>query len=407
MLRTYNGKYGLIEANWTPDDNQVPSKLFVHDGVPHADDVMAAWELKQISPKLKVFRSRDDNTIRAALKDPNSVVADVGGGIYDHHQPGAKCYEHESGPNQMAACGLVWNVWGDKIVDAWIESGKLKLQEGETKEDIKKQFRDYVLRPVEVKDTTAGRASVPTEYLLPDKDGNYPAGDKESIVSEYVRSMVPIWMPLIVPEGGDSSFRKAREGIEEVVDHYLEQGLEPTRLNPFVAALTNQNEDLISSIESQKNVQEQTKEMLNRYIKEELKLLGPNVDIFSFDSEIADTSVFNDTGVKMLMCTNQGKNEIQLRSLDHSISFSKERLESYGLRDNKDYFVHPQGHMCVIKKTEERNMSDCLRLAKEIGGDCITEYYAPDYTVGIESANIEAATTDPNPDQDQDEDLAL
>jgi len=396
VLKTYNKKYGIIEVNWTPDDNRIPNKMFVHDGIPHADDVMAAWELKQINPKIKVFRTRDDNTILAALKDPNIVVADVGGGLYDHHQPGARCYEHESGPNQKAACGLVWEIWGDKIIDTWIESGKLTLRDGESKLDVKNQFRDFVLRPIEVKDTTAGKETVPARFLLPDKDGNLPTGDREAIVSDYVRSMVPIWMPFTIPEGNDASFAKARDGIEAITNQYLEQEHETTKLNPLVAALTNQNENLISNIEQQKETQNHTKMMLNAYIKEELRLHGPNVEIFSFDSEIADTSVFRGTNVKLLMCTNQEKKEIQLRSLVPEIDFSKERLESYGLTENVDFFVHPQGHMCVIKTTDSRDVFGCLKLAKEVGCDRLLEFNAPDHSFEVESTNIEAALTESN-----------
>lgn len=89
----------------------IPDTLIVHDGSFHADDVLVAAMLGELNPDLRVLRL-GATQIGPHLHDPSSLVADVGGGRFDHHQPDAA--RREDG-NKHAACGLVWDAFQDRL----------------------------------------------------------------------------------------------------------------------------------------------------------------------------------------------------------------------------------------------------------------------------------------------------
>lgn len=79
--------------------------IMVHAGTFHADDVMAVAIAKEINPNIKVervFRVPDD-------VPTTTLVADIGFGEFDHHQPNAKLREDG---NKRAACGLIFEQFG-------------------------------------------------------------------------------------------------------------------------------------------------------------------------------------------------------------------------------------------------------------------------------------------------------
>jgi len=356
MKEKYNEKYNVLERNVEPHDKQTPTKIVVHDGMCHADDVMAAYLARQINPSIEIYRTRNPEELRLRLKDPYSIVADVGCGLFDHHDiGGAKYYPGEKNISQMAACGLVWKEWGDTILHLWQEQGKLILQPNETIKDVSKQFRDYVLRPIEVKDTTAGRASVPKEFLLPDRSGKWPDMEQQSTVSDFVRSNDPVWLPM---KGKTNQFNVFMENVK-ALGGLREQEPNALGLNPAVAAFTRQNDALLSQIAQNHEIQDNDTRMLHNYVKEELRIIGPGVPIFSFDNELTDLRVFKGSDVRLLLCPNMMKDEIQIRVVDNAIKLTREMVKDAD-------FVHPQGHMCVIKAIEGRNIDECLTLAKQM-----------------------------------------
>lgn len=82
--------------------------LYVHGGMMHADDVLAAAMLKELRPDLVIERVR-------ALPDPlpdHALAADIGGGVFDHHQPDAALREDG---HKHAACGLVLEAVQDDL----------------------------------------------------------------------------------------------------------------------------------------------------------------------------------------------------------------------------------------------------------------------------------------------------
>ncbi len=83
-------------------------KVVTHDGVFHADEVMACAILKTFSKATHVIeRSRDQSVITSA-----DIVVDVGGvydpinGRFDHHQKGGAGTRENGVP--FSSCGLIW-----------------------------------------------------------------------------------------------------------------------------------------------------------------------------------------------------------------------------------------------------------------------------------------------------------
>lgn len=79
-------------------------KMAVHNGVFHADEVFGVALMETIYPTLEVVRTRDMSVIESC-----DLVADVGGGKYDHHQAD-KVMREDGIP--YSAFGLLWRDYG-------------------------------------------------------------------------------------------------------------------------------------------------------------------------------------------------------------------------------------------------------------------------------------------------------
>lgn len=88
------------------------SKLIVHDGVFHADDVLCAAMAKSLNPDVWIQRTRRLDPMDIELNGNGVYIADVGGGKYDHHQPDAAVREDGA---KYAACGLLYEEWKDAL----------------------------------------------------------------------------------------------------------------------------------------------------------------------------------------------------------------------------------------------------------------------------------------------------
>ena len=74
--------YELTEMDFLKhvnDNIYVPDEVIVHNGRMHADDILSVALLKYINKDIKITRTRD------IPENFKGVVADVGGGRYDHH----------------------------------------------------------------------------------------------------------------------------------------------------------------------------------------------------------------------------------------------------------------------------------------------------------------------------------
>lgn len=124
-----------------------------HNGKMHWDDVISAVLIKKTAEYynkdvvVNFYRSRD---IESFLKDhPNGIVADLGGGRYDHH--GTSAIEFYPNGIQYAACGKVLRDVPEEVISEEIKEELLKdclyyvQQSDNGKEAMIKYSNDYRL----------------------------------------------------------------------------------------------------------------------------------------------------------------------------------------------------------------------------------------------------------------------
>lgn len=98
-------------------------KIITHDGVFHADDVVATAVLRLVHPGIPVERTRDRGVLFRARETPGTYLLDIGGvynpemGHFDHHQPeGAGFRNVEAREWPYATAGLIWKHFGAQAV---------------------------------------------------------------------------------------------------------------------------------------------------------------------------------------------------------------------------------------------------------------------------------------------------
>ena len=123
-------------------------RIIVHSGVFHADDCMCVAIAKTINPDVIVERKTLQQITEDDKNDPETIIADIGYGEFDHHQPDAKLREDG---NKYAACGLMF------------EKFKLELFPDEASAEL---FRNRYIIPIE--DADNGISSNPLSYVIID-----------------------------------------------------------------------------------------------------------------------------------------------------------------------------------------------------------------------------------------------
>lgn len=389
MKSEENKKYGVIEKNLEPADNQIPTEILVHSGRSHADDVMAVLMMQQINPGILVTRTRDSSQIKQKLMEPNIIVADVGEGHYDHHQPNENLNDNHfyngirNDANKKAACGLVWDTWGHAVIDKWIEDKVVTLLPNETKITLFNQFRDFVLRPIEAKDVVAGHQHVPKEFILPDINGKLPNYEQESPISELILSIPEIWTPVVVSlPDQEAIFKEQLSKLQEIIKNYNPLSRSPFNLNPIVAALTRQNGELLRNIEFNHARNKTDQEIVNDYLRTEIQKLDSNIRIFSVPYECS-MDMLKDTNIQVLLCLDQNRTEIQIRTT--KLTIDQDLIEKLGILDSK--YINPK--LCVIKFSNYTGRQKGLEAAVKIGKAIVLENGSRNIDVGIDTTNIE------------------
>ncbi len=360
MIRTeYNAAYNVYEKNINPlDTNKIPTCVIVHDGRTHADDLMAAWIIRQINPDVKIIRTRDKDTIKNGLMDPYTVVADVGYGCFDHHQVNNDFYDGDEDEvlRQMAACGKVWEMWGKRVVEKWIQDKKITLNPDDTIDTIKEQFLKYVIRPIEIKDTTIGKEHVPSKYIA--RQDKITDPEQESIISYFVRSY-GTFLEI------DECFISVLNEIDKIIENYDTE----SDLYPIVAALTNVNDDLLSM--AKRNYILIDTELIFDFIKHGGTVCDRDKKIVYLWMPFYDLDrIKNETNIRVFAECNRNQTEIIIHAIDPSIHFTSEKITKL---ISKQIFVHPNGHMCSIplkqgnEKLTPEHYYDCIEAVMLIG----------------------------------------
>ena len=120
---------------------QMPKKIVVHAPVPfHSDDVMCVAMAKRLNPDVVVEFNNSPSLEDIADEGKTGIyVADVGRGRFDHHQMDAKVREDG---NKYAACGLLYEVWKDKLFPDIFPNNM----------DLQKYFEEVYIKPIEQAD---------------------------------------------------------------------------------------------------------------------------------------------------------------------------------------------------------------------------------------------------------------
>lgn len=90
------------------------SKVITHNTAFHADDVMAVAMLRYAGFEFELIRTRTASILEAAINDPNTLIADVGG-VYD---PAMLNFDHHQDMNLPSAAGMIWEHFKDSICPA-------------------------------------------------------------------------------------------------------------------------------------------------------------------------------------------------------------------------------------------------------------------------------------------------
>ena len=109
----------------------IPDTLIVHDGSFHADDVLVAAMLSELNPNLRILRL-GISQLGPYRTNPSTLIADIGGGRFDHHQPDAAL---RADGNKHAACGLVWEAFRDRLRPRDEERASIWVEQLEAIED--------------------------------------------------------------------------------------------------------------------------------------------------------------------------------------------------------------------------------------------------------------------------------
>lgn len=122
--------------------NNEPLIIGTHNGIFHSDEVVAISLLKILYENIKqinVIRSRD----LKMLKTKCTLLIDIGGGKFDHHQKGGNGMRGNGIP--YASAGLIWKTFGKTII-------KKLTKNCMTNEDIQTIFEIIDKRIIEIID---------------------------------------------------------------------------------------------------------------------------------------------------------------------------------------------------------------------------------------------------------------
>ena len=87
------------------------ANLITHSGTFHADEIFSTIILSKLISDIIIIRLPEftDNKLKT-----NAIIFDIGGGKFDHHQPGGN--GARTNGVKYAACGLIWKEYGKELL---------------------------------------------------------------------------------------------------------------------------------------------------------------------------------------------------------------------------------------------------------------------------------------------------
>ena len=201
-------------------------KLFTHNGLFHADDVVATALLSIMCDDFEVVRGGDEDV----PTDPDWIVYDIGGGELDHHTPENKenngCHPNTDIP--YAACGLVWKKYHEEILEA------LDCPEDMIGK-VYRAFETSVVYGIDGRDNGFDNvlSELDTMPNIPQdqKDRILKASQKEFTITALVKDYNPSWNSEVSP---DEAFMDAVYMAKDIVVNRLDNIIEGMLGRDFV-----------------------------------------------------------------------------------------------------------------------------------------------------------------------------
>lgn len=176
-----------------------PKSIQVHSGTFHADDVICCVQAKILNSSVKIMRT--DRDLGGTNIAKRVIVADVGSGMFDHHQKDAKL--REDGIKHCAA-SLLWGFWGRDVLR--------KVYSSLTDDQIEllwKQVDDGFMKTLSIIDNgiTLGE---PIKF------------DSTALsVANIVGNFNPTWLENSTNQELDNRFRRSMEIVSVLFKRYI------------------------------------------------------------------------------------------------------------------------------------------------------------------------------------------
>lgn len=204
--------------------------IAVHSGKFHADDAFCVALAMIINPDIKVIRV---NSVSEDLANNQSIlVADIGGGEYDHHQAFTKCRPPKEGSSELlgvkyAAFGLMWKDIGPFLVG----------------EEIAQKIDDNLVSHIDYADNNAGSTNLLTTQvamfspLWDDEDDN--------MYNHFIRAAKFCKGILIRTINSYTAAERAYTVVSGIIDHSYDHSgiLSLDRYIPYGKAVTEYNDN--------------------------------------------------------------------------------------------------------------------------------------------------------------------
>lgn len=200
--------------------------IMVHSGKFHADDAFCVGLAMIINPDIAVARV---NSVPRDI-DPSVLVADIGGGEYDHHQAFVQCRPPREGSNEVvgtkyAAFGLMWRDIGPFLVG----------------EEVAKKIDDALVSHIDYSDNNPG-----TSNLLSTQVAMFsPLWDEDdNMYNHFIRAAKFCKGILIRTINSYMASDRAYHTVSSIIEHsYKHNGIMCLeRYIPFSKAVTEYNE---------------------------------------------------------------------------------------------------------------------------------------------------------------------
>lgn len=105
----------LSSLNATAEERKDILTIGTHNGIFHSDEVVACAILCLINSNMSIhiLRTRDNEMLNLC-----NICVDIGGGKYDHHQPGFN--KTRNNCIKYASAGLIWESFGKQLIEQFL-----------------------------------------------------------------------------------------------------------------------------------------------------------------------------------------------------------------------------------------------------------------------------------------------